>query len=81
MKNSNVNEILNQLNEYFKLLSKLNNLTYHNLQRTKKIIIETSKNGIDDFYKLKEVKIHLYTLELTLEEIKELINNMESKNE
>ena len=47
----------------------------------KKIIIETSKNGIDDFYKLKEVKIHLYTLELTLEEIKELINNMESKNE
>lgn len=82
MNKTNTSELLTQLNDLFNIYNKLNNITYHNLQKTKKLIQDINKKGTNNYELIKEIKIHLYVLHLTLEEINETINNyMENNNE
>ena len=82
MKNTNITQLLSLLDDYNTILSKLNNLTYHNLQKTKKIIQEINKNNINSFETIKKLKLHLFSLDLILEEINEIIKEFkEEENE
>ena len=82
MKNTNTTQLIDQLNDFITLLSKLNNLTYHNLQKTKKIISELNEKNISSFETIKKVKLQLFSLDLLLEEINELIQEYkEDENE
>lgn len=81
MQKTSTSELLSKLNEYFNVYNKLNNITYHNLQKTKKLIQEISKQINVDSELTKDIKIHLYTLQLTLEEIDEIINKHLKENE
>lgn len=74
MNKDNTNELISQLNNYFTILNKLNNITYYNLQTTKKLMLEISKNGIDDYSKIKKLKLQIYNLKLVLEELENEIN-------
>lgn len=74
MNKDNTNELISQLNNYFTILNKLNNITYYNLQTTKKLMLEISKNRIDDYSKLKKLKLQIYNLKLVLEELENEIN-------
>ena len=74
MNKDNTNELISQLNNYFTILNKLNNITYYNLQTTKKLMLEISKNGIDDYSKIKKLKLQIYNLKLVLVELENEIN-------
>ena len=73
MQKTSTSELLRQLNHYYSIYNKLNNVTYHNLQKTKKIIQQINIQTNIDSELIKDIKIHIYTLQLTLEEINEII--------
>jgi hypothetical protein len=72
-----IDDLIEHLNENIVVLNKLNNITYHNLQKAKKVLLNIKENETKDFGKIKEIKLQIYSLELSLEEIVEVIKHYE----
>lgn len=83
LKNKSINEIWSIINEYNDFLVKLNKETYYSIVKTNKLLKDIKEKRINDYHDIARLlKIQIYSIKLTLEDINsKIIEFMEEENE
>ena len=83
LKNKSINEIWSIINEYNDFLVKLNKETYYSIVKTNKLLKYIKEKQINDYHDISRLlKIQIYSIKLTLEDINsKIIEFLEKENE
>lgn len=83
LKNKSINEIWSIINQYNDFLVKLNKETYYSIVKTNKLLKDIKEKRINDYHDIARLlKIQIYSIKLTLEDINsKIIEFMEEENE
>lgn len=83
LKNKSINEIWSIINEYNDFLVKLNKETYYSIVKTNKLLKDIKEKRINDYHDIARLlKIQIYSIKLTLEDINsKIIEFLEEENE
>lgn len=83
LKNKSINEIWSIINQYNDFLVKLNKETYYSIVKTNKLLKDIKEKRINDYHDIARLlKIQIYSIKLTLEDINsKIIEFLEEENE